>query len=230
MIQPSLKDNITKLTQRVRLTVEMCGRTQDRITLLAVSKTRPASELRAAFEYGIDQFGENYLSEALEKMADLQDLPLTWHFIGPIQSNKTRAIAGHFAWVQSVDREKIARRLAEQRPADLPPLNVCIQVNISAEASKSGASPRDLPALAQCISELPALRLRGLMAIPARSDDPAQRRAVFAELHSLYRELRAVHPSVDTLSMGMSGDFAEAIAEGATLLRIGSALFGPRNG
>ncbi len=228
MTPPSLKNNITKLTRKVRLTAEMCGRAQDEITLLAVSKTRPASDLRAAFDCGIRQFGENYLQEALEKIAELKDLPLVWHFIGPIQSNKTRQIAAHFDWVQSVDRAKIARRLSEQRPEAMAALNICLQVNISGEDSKSGVAPAELPALAQTVDELPRLRLRGLMAIPAATDDPERQRASFAELNGLFRSLQQSHPEVDTLSMGMSGDFEAAIAEGATLIRIGTTIFGAR--
>ncbi len=208
----------------------MCGRAQDTIEVLGVSKTRLPDEVREAYRNGIEQFGENYLQEALEKITALQDLPLTWHFIGPIQSNKTRQIAANFHWVQSVEREKIARRLSEQRPPELGPLNICLQVNISGEASKSGVAPGELQELAAVVAALPNLRLRGLMAIPARSETSAEQRAVFARLHTLYRELRQRHPELDTLSMGMSGDFEAAIAEGASLLRIGSALFGPRNG
>lgn len=198
--------------------------------LLAVSKTRPAEDIRAAHALGINDFGENYLQEALPKIEALQALGLTWHFIGPIQSNKTRPIAEHFDWVHSVDRDKIARRLNEQRPADAPPLQVCLQVNVSGEASKSGVSPAELPALAEAVMQLPRLRLRGLMAIPAATTSEAQQRATFAQLRGLFEDLQPRAPDLDTLSMGMSGDLESAIAEGSTLLRIGTALFGPRHG
>lgn len=198
--------------------------------LLAVSKTRPAEDIRAAHALGINDFGENYLQEALPKIEALQALGLTWHFIGPIQSNKTRPIAEHFDWVHSVDRDKIARRLNEQRPADAPPLQVCLQVNVSGEASKSGVSPADLPALAEAVLHLPRLRLRGLMAIPAATNSDAEQRAAFAQLRGLFEELKPQAPDLDTLSMGMSGDLEAAVAEGSTLLRIGTALFGPRHG
>ncbi|TGD72722.1 YggS family pyridoxal phosphate-dependent enzyme [Mangrovimicrobium sediminis] len=225
-----LRDNITKLLESIRLTAEKYDRPADAVTLVAVSKTRPANELREAFECGLREFGESYLQEALEKIETLADLPLTWHFIGPIQSNKTRPIAVHFDWVHSVEREKIARRLDEQRPPELPPLQVCLQVNISGEASKSGADPDALPALAAAVMQLPRLQLRGLMAIPARSADPAQQRAAFARLRALFEDLRGTHPELDTLSMGMSGDYRAAIAEGATVLRVGTGIFGPRDG
>ena len=170
--------------------------------------------------------GENYLQEALAKQLELTDLPLTWHFIGPIQSNKTRAIAEHFDWVHSVDRLKIAQRLSEQRPAGLPALNVCVQVNVSGEASKSGCNPDELPALAQAIAALPHLKLRGLMAIPEPTDDPAAQAAAFARVRQLQDSLNL---GLDTLSMGMSHDLEAAIAQGATWVRIGTALFGARD-
>ena len=191
-----------------------------------MSKTKPAAAVREAYAAGIRDFGENYLQEALEKQAELSELPLIWHFIGPIQSNKTKPIAEHFAWVHSVDRLKIAQRLSEQRPTGLPPLNICLQVNVSAEDSKSGCAPAELAALAQAVSQLPNLRLRGLMAIPEPTDDVAAQRAAFARL----RELRDGLPlPLDTLSMGMSHDLDAAIAEGATWVRIGTALFGARD-
>jgi pyridoxal phosphate enzyme (YggS family) len=185
-----------------------------------------------AAEVGQRAFGENYLQEALEKQQAVQalrpDLLLEWHFIGPIQSNKTRPVAEHFAWAHAVDREKIARRLSEQRPAYLPPLNVCLQVNVSGEASKSGVSPQDLPALAQTVATLPNLRLRGLMAIPEPADDFESQRKPFALLRGLQQDLASVGIVTDTLSMGMSADLAAAIAEGATMVRIGTAIFGKR--
>ncbi len=230
MDRHSLKDNITKLRENLRITVEKCDPPHSPVTLVAVSKTRPAGELREAFEAGVSEFGESYLNEALEKVEALADLPITWHFIGPIQSNKTRPIAAHFDWVHSVDREKIARRLDEQRPEELPPLNICLQVNISGEESKSGVTPGQLPALAAAVAQLPRLRLRGLMAIPARSPDPAVQRRAFARLRELYEALRQQYPQLDTLSMGMSGDYESAILEGSTLVRVGTAIFGRRDG
>ncbi len=204
-------------------------RPPESVQLLAVSKTRSADEVRQLHACGQTAFGENYLQEALDKIEALNDLPLEWHFIGPIQSNKTRAIAEQFAWVHSVDRLKIARRLSEQRPESLPPLNLCLQVNISDEASKSGCTPAELPALARAVAALPGLRLRGLMAIPEPETDPARQRAIFARVRKLMETLQAELPQLDTLSMGMSGDLDAAIAEGSTLVRVGTALFGPRN-
>jgi pyridoxal phosphate enzyme (YggS family) len=198
------------------------------VTLVAVSKTRPATAIRSAYEEGQRDFGENYLQEALEKIAAFPGEALVWHFIGPIQSNKTRAIAEHFDWVHSVDRLKLARRLNDQRPPDMPPLNVCLQVNISGEASKSGVEPEALAALATSVAELPRLRLRGLMAIPAASDDPEQQRRPFRALREALERLRADGLALDTLSMGMTNDLEAAIAEGATLVRVGTAIFGPR--
>ena len=198
------------------------------VTLLAVSKTFPADAIRSAHHTGQICFGESYAQEALTKMSATNDLPLQWHFIGPIQSNKTRDLATHFPWVQSVEREKIARRLNEQRPATLPPLNVCIQVNVSGEASKSGAVPADVPVLAQVIRGLPQLHLRGLMAIPAPQVDFEKQRAGFRVLRELYEQLQGLGHPLDTLSMGMTDDLEAAIAEGATLVRVGTAIFGER--
>ena len=230
MDRPLLDDNIAKLHQRIRLSAEKYHRPESRILLLAVSKTRPAGDIRAAFEAGLSDFGESYLQEAVEKIHALADLPLTWHFIGPIQSNKTRQIAEHFHWVHSVDRLKIARRLQEQRPDELPPLQVCLQVNISGEASKSGADAAEVRPLAQAIAGMPNLKLRGLMAIPAATEDEEAQRQAFARLRSLLEALQSDHPDLDTLSMGMSDDLEAAIAEGSTIVRIGTALFGPRDG
>ena len=222
----TIAENIAKVGERIREAAQASGRDLDGIGLLAVSKTKPAAAVRDAFAAGVRDFGENYLQEALEKQAELSELPLIWHFIGPIQSNKTKPIAEHFAWVHSVDRLKIAQRLSEQRPTGLPPLNICLQVNVSAEDSKSGCAPVELAALAQTVNQLPNLRLRGLMAIPEPTDDVAAQRAAFARL----RELRDGLPlPLDTLSMGMSHDLDAAIAEGATWVRIGTALFGARD-
>jgi pyridoxal phosphate enzyme (YggS family) len=225
-----IAENITKLTDRIRISAQFNQRDATSVTLLAVSKTQPASAIRSAATAGITNLGENYLQEALDKMADLHDLPLCWHFIGPIQSNKTRSIAEHFDWVHSVDRLKIARRLSEQRPAGMPPLQVCLQVNISGESSKSGIMPGELAQLAVAVNELPALRLRGLMAIPAASTDTVAQRQAFAQLRHCLEALQTTLPGLDTLSMGMSADLESAIAEGSTIVRIGTDVFGPRGG
>jgi PLP dependent protein len=209
------------------------GRARSEVLLLAVSKTFPAQAVLDAMSAGQRAFGENYLQEALFKMqevARLQPDPgLVWHFIGPIQSNKTRSIAASFQWVHTVERLKIAQRLSEQRPPELGPLDICLQVNISAEASKSGAAEDALPELARQVAQLPNLRLRGLMAIPEPSTDVGQQRAAFARLRKLFERLQAAGLPLDTLSMGMSGDLAAAIAEGATIVRVGSAIFGARH-
>ncbi len=222
----TIADNIAQVSSRICAAALAARRDEHSVQLLAVSKTKPAEALREAYAAGLRDFGENYLQEALGKQLELADLPLIWHFIGPIQSNKTRAIAEHFAWVHSVDRLKIAQRLSEQRPVDLPPLNICIQVNVSGEASKSGCTPADLPALVNAISELPRLTLRGLMAIPEPTDDRAEQDAAFAAVQSLQASLNL---PLDTLSMGMSHDLESAIAMGATWVRIGTALFGARD-
>ncbi|WP_223465264.1 YggS family pyridoxal phosphate-dependent enzyme [Pseudomonas sp. GL-RE-26] len=222
----TIADNILQVSSRIHAATLAANRAENSVRLLAVSKTKPAQDLREAYATGLRDFGENYLQEALGKQLELADLPLIWHFIGPIQSNKTRAIAEHFDWVHSVDRLKIAQRLSEQRPADLPPLNICIQVNVSGEASKSGCAPADLPALANAISDLPRLKLRGLMAIPEPTEDRAAQDAAFAAVQSLQASLNL---PLDTLSMGMSHDLESAIALGATWVRIGTALFGARD-
>ncbi|HCN66340.1 MAG TPA: YggS family pyridoxal phosphate-dependent enzyme [Pseudomonas sp.] len=222
----TIAGNIAQVEARIRAAAEAVQRDVTSIHLLAVSKTKPAAALREAYAAGIRDFGENYLQEARAKQVELTDLPLSWHFIGPIQSNKTREIAEHFAWVHSVDRLKIAQRLSEQRPADLPPLNICIQVNVSGEASKSGCTPEDLPALATAIQALPRLTLRGLMAIPEPTEVRAEQDAAFAKVRSLQQSLNM---GLDTLSMGMSHDLESAIAQGATWVRIGTALFGARD-
>jgi len=222
----TIADNIQLVSSRIQAATAAAGRSENSVQLLAVSKTKPAQDLREAYAAGLRDFGENYLQEALGKQLELADLPLIWHFIGPIQSNKTRAIAEHFEWVHSVDRLKIAQRLSEQRPAELPPLNICIQVNVSGEASKSGCTPTDLPALAEAISTLPRLKLRGLMAIPEPTEDRAEQDAAFAAVQRLQASLNL---PLDTLSMGMSHDLESAIAQGATWVRIGTALFGARD-
>lgn len=222
----TIADNIAKVEARIRAAALAVQRDVTSIHLLAVSKTKPAAALREAYAAGVRDFGENYLQEARAKQVELADLPLSWHFIGPIQSNKTREIAEHFSWVHSVDRLKIAQRLSEQRPADLEPLNICIQVNVSGEASKSGCTPQDLPALAAAINALPRLKLRGLMAIPEPTENRAEQDAAFATVRDLQQSLNL---GLDTLSMGMSHDLESAIAQGATWVRIGTALFGARD-
>ncbi|HEK1683923.1 TPA: YggS family pyridoxal phosphate-dependent enzyme [Pseudomonas putida] len=222
----TLADNLRAISERIDNAARAAGRNTASVHLLAVSKTKPASAIREIHAAGVRDVGENYLQEALAKQDELRDLPLIWHFIGPIQSNKTKAIAEHFDWVHSVDRLKIAQRLSEQRPSGLPPLNICLQVNVSGEDSKSGCAPADLPALAQAVAALPNLRLRGLMAIPEPTDDRAAQEAAFARLRQLQEKLGL---GLDTLSMGMSHDLEAAIAQGATWVRIGTALFGARD-
>lgn len=222
----TLADNLSAISARIASAAQAVGRDPASVQLLAVSKTKPASAIREIHAAGVRDFGENYLQEALTKQQGLSDLPLIWHFIGPIQSNKTKAIAEHFDWVHSVDRLKIAQRLSEQRPAGLGPLNICLQVNVSGEDSKSGCAPADLPALAAAVAALPNLRLRGLMAIPEPTEDRATQEAAFASLRKLQEGLGL---GLDTLSMGMSHDLEAAIAQGATWVRIGTALFGARD-
>lgn len=224
---PSPAQRVDAVRQAIAQACGAGGRATNEVTLIAVSKTRSADEIRNLAGFGLQHFAENYLQEARSKQQALADVPLVWHFIGPIQSNKTRDLAAHFDWVHSVDRLKVARRLAEQRPAQLPPLNVCLQVNIDDEASKSGASLAEIPALATAVAALPRLRLRGLMAIP----DPQQAdrgAAAFQRLAMTLQQLAPTIPGLDTLSMGMSDDFDLAIAAGATHIRVGTALFGPR--
>ena len=213
---------------RVARAAEDAGRAATEVCLLAVSKTFDAAAVRGLAACGQREFGENYLQEALEKQALLHDLSLVWHFIGPIQSNKTRPIAENFSWVHSVDRLKIAERLSAQRPAGLPPLQICIEVKVSGEASKGGVAPADLRALAEAVSRLPGLQLRGLMAIPAPTPEMASQRAAFRQVRELFDALRSHGHALDTLSMGMSADLEAAILEGSTIVRIGKALFGER--
>jgi PLP dependent protein len=229
MDEQLLSDNIAKLLQRVSRGAEKSQYRNSDILVVAVSKTRPASDIRTAHACGLMHFGENYLQEALQKMAELDDLHLVWHFIGPIQSNKTGPIAAHFDWVHSIDREKIARLLSEQRPPHLPPLQVCIQVNISGEDSKSGVHIKELPQLAGAVLALPHLKLRGLMAIPAPNTDARQQHEHFSQMREALAQLRTLAPDIDTLSMGMSEDLEAAIVEGATIVRVGSAIFGTRS-
>lgn len=226
----TIKGNIQQVRARISRACEAAQRPVQSVTLLCVSKTFGADAVREAHAAGERRFGENYVQEALDKIAALGDLraSLEWHLIGPLQSNKTRAVAEQFDWVHSVDRLKIAQRLSEQRPAALPPLQVCLQVNISGEASKSGLAPGEVPAVAKAVAALPRLRLRGLMAIPEPEGDLAAQRVPHRALRELLDQLRADGLDLDTLSMGMSADLEAAILEGATLVRIGSAIFGAR--
>ena len=226
----SIGNNLQEVKRRIAAACVAARRPANSVTLLAVSKTKPESAVREALAAGQHAFGENYVQEGLAKIDALADLrtQLEWHLIGPLQSNKTRAVAEAFDWVHSVDRLKIAERLAAQRPAGLPPLNVCLQVNISGETSKSGMSVLELPAVARAVRTLPGLRLRGLMAIPEPSDDAATQHASHRALRELLAALNAQGQALDTLSMGMSDDLEAAVAEGATLVRVGSAVFGAR--
>ena len=232
MIMSTIAHKLQAVAATIHATCQAAGRASGSVQLLAVSKTFPAAAVIEALGAGQRAFGENYLQEALDKIAAVAAAvpgeALEWHFIGPIQSNKTRPIAASFAWVHTVERLKIAERLSEQRPAGMAPLNVCIQVNISGEASKSGATPEQLPELARQVALLPNLVLRGLMAIPEPEADEAKQRAAFARLRLLAEQLRAGGLALDTLSMGMSADMGAAIAEGATIVRVGSAIFGTR--
>ncbi len=213
---------------RIRAAEQCFQRPAGAVRLLAVSKIQPTAAMIALAAAGQCCFGENYVQEALDKIAELAALRLEWHLIGPLQANKTRTVAENFAWVHSVDRLKIAERLNAQRPADLPPLNVCLQVNIDREPAKHGLDLGEVATVAQAVAELPHLRLRGLMAIPAPAADFAAQRRPLARLRELQESLNAAGLALDTLSMGMSDDLEAAIAEGATLVRIGTALFGPR--
>jgi pyridoxal phosphate enzyme (YggS family) len=227
-----IRQNLQAITATIIATAQESGRAPDAVQLLAVSKTFGPEAVLEAAEAGQRAFGENYLQEGLDKIRAVQDAGVSgmeWHFIGPIQSNKTRPIAENFAWVHTVEREKIAQRLSEQRPAGLPPLQICLQVNISGEASKSGVAPDEVAALAHKVAVLPNLTLRGLMAIPEPAEHFDQQRAAFAQLRTLYDQLRADGLALDTLSMGMSADLRAAIFEGATIVRVGSAIFGARN-
>lgn len=229
----SIAENLANLRRTMDQAAVRYRRAPGSVRLLAVSKTFGAEVVIDAADAGQASFGENYLQEALDKQHAVHalrpDLRLEWHFIGPIQSNKTRPIAEHFAWVHALDREKIARRLSEQRPASLPPLNICLQVNVSGEASKSGVAPPEVLALAQAVATLPGLRLRGLMAIPEPANDFESQRQPFALLRTLQQQLTEAGIPTDTLSMGMSADMDAAIAEGATIVRIGTAIFGKRD-
>ena len=229
----SISENLQLVQHRITTSAQAVGRDPASICLLAVSKTFDAQAVLIAAQAGQRAFGENYVQEAIDKIATIRslksDLQLEWHFIGPLQSNKTRQIAEHCDWVHSVDRLKIAQRLSEQRPAGMPPLQICLQVNVSGEATKSGIEPEALLELARAVVELPNIRLRGLMAIPEPTEDVQQQRAAFAKLRLMQNDLQAVGIQTDTLSMGMSSDMDAAIAEGATIVRIGTAIFGVRD-
>ncbi|MFT3848940.1 MAG: YggS family pyridoxal phosphate-dependent enzyme [Propionivibrio sp.] len=225
----TISANLQAVIARIDAAARRFGRNPDGISLLAVSKTWPASDVREAAQAGQGSFGENYVQEGVSKAEALASLGLDWHFIGPLQSNKTRTVAETFGWVHSVDRLKIAERLSEQRPDGLPALQVCIQVNVSGEQTKSGVSPDEIATLAQRVAELPRIRLRGLMAIPEPVDDFALQRAAFRRLREAFEQLNKEGLPLDTLSMGMSHDLEAAIAEGATMVRVGTAIFGERS-
>ena len=229
VIMTTIASNLQAVRNAIAAAAAGAGRVPDDIVLLAVSKTFPPKAIREAYHAGQAAFGESYVQEALGKIAALHDLPIEWHFIGPIQSNKTRAIAENFAWAHSVDRLKIAERLSAQRPQNLPPLNVCLQVNVSGEGSKSGVAPDEVAGLAQAVAQLPQLRLRGLMAIPAPEEGLTAQRKPFAKLRELMQCLNAYGMTLGTLSMGMSHDLEAAVLEGATIVRVGTAVFGERN-
>ena len=225
----NLPDRLKCVRRRIEKAAAEAGRHVDSITLLAVTKGQPAQVIRAAAAAGVRDFGESYLQEALDKIAVVGESGLTWHFIGRLQSNKTKPVAEGFAWVHAVDRLKIAQRLAEQRPYYAPPLNVCLQVNVAGEDSKGGVGFAELPALATAVAALPRLKLRGLMCLPPQEDDPGRQRHWFRKLREALDGLNRSGLELDTLSMGMSGDLEAAILEGTTIVRVGTALFGPRS-
>ncbi len=218
---------LTAVRQRISVAAEQAGRSSESIGLVAVSKTKPDWDIAQAWRLGQRHFGESYVQEAMQKQRLLAHFPICWHFIGPLQSNKTGYVANAFSWVHSVDRYKIAKRLNEHRSVKLPPLNICLQVNISQESTKSGVLPAQLAELAESVNQLPHLKLRGLMAIPARTEDFSQQRIIFREIRTLYEQLAEY--KLDTLSMGMSNDLEAAVTEGATLVRVGTDLFGARD-
>lgn len=223
----SLASRLAAAQQRQAEAARLAGRDPATILMLAISKTQPPEVIQEAYDAGLRAFGENYLQEAVDKQP-LLPADIEWHCTGPVQSNKSKLVAEHFDWCHTVDSLKLAERLNNQRPPALPPLNVCIQLHIGGEESKSGIAADEVPAVAAAIAKLPRLRLRGIMTIPPASEDPAEQRRWFAEARAVYERMRAEIPGVDTLSMGMSGDLEAAIAEGSTMIRVGSALFGPR--
>ena len=224
----SVSANLAQVRKRIELACQAVGRASDTVKLLAVSKTMPAQAVREAYAAGQLAFGENYIQEAVDKIAALADLPLEWHCIGPIQSNKTKLVAENFAWVHSIDRLKIAERLSAQRPAHLTPLQVCLQVNVDGGSNKSGVAPEDLLALAQAVAKLPHLQLRGIMTIPEPAETEAEARAVHQQAKRLFDHLKTAGLTLDTLSMGMTADLEAAVAEGSTCVRVGTAIFGAR--
>jgi len=224
----AIASNLQAVRARIATAAIAAGRRPEEVELLAVSKTWPVDCIIDAARAGQRAFGENYVQEGVDKILAAVDLDLTWHFIGPLQSNKTRPVAEHFAWVHTLERLRIAERLSAQRPASLPALQVCVQVNISGEASKSGCAPEEALALCRAVADLPRLQLRGLMAIPEATDDPAGQRAAFRRLRDVYNKARVAGLPLDTLSMGMSHDLEAAVTEGATIVRIGTAIFGER--
>ena len=224
----SVSANLAQVRKRIELACQAVGRASDTVKLLAVSKTMPAQAVREAYAAGQLAFGENYIQEAVDKIAALADLPLEWHCIGPIQSNKTKLVAENFAWVHSIDRLKIAERLSAQRPAHLTPLQVCLQVNVDGGSNKSGVAPEDLLALAQAVAKLPHLQLRGIMTIPEPAETEAEARAVHQQAKRLLDHLKTAGLTLDTLSMGMTADLEAAVAEGSTCVRVGTAIFGAR--
>jgi PLP dependent protein len=228
MSPQNLPERINAVLERVTRAATAAGRSARSVTVLAIGKAQAPQTLATAARCGLTEFGESYLQEALQKLAALREFPLTWHFVGRVQTNKTRALAEQFAWVHAVDRLKSAARLSAQRPFHAPPLNVCLQVNLAAEASKGGVAPAELPALAAAVAALPRLKLRGLMCIPPAETEPARQRAWFAQLRALRDQVNAGGLELDTLSMGMSADFEAAIMEGATIVRLGTVLFGAR--
>ncbi|QFU21816.1 YggS family pyridoxal phosphate-dependent enzyme [Shewanella eurypsychrophilus] len=226
----TIADRLANAQHRIEQAAQISSRNTDEIQLLAVSKTKPNSDILAAYAAGQRRFGENYVQEGESKVKALTPTcpDIEWHFIGPLQSNKTKVIAAHFDWIHTVSREKIAARLNEQRPQEMAPLNICIQINISGEDSKSGATPAQLFELADKVVQMPKLVLRGLMAIPTATSDKQLQKDEFQRLQALYQELQSLYPQVDTLSMGMSNDLEQAIEQGSTMVRIGSAIFGER--
>ncbi len=226
---PKIHDHLIQVQKRLADASRQSRRAPDSTQLLAVSKTKPAADVREAYLAGQRRFGENYLQEALEKQQQLADLDIEWHFIGPIQSNKTRLIAENFDWVHSVDRLKIARRLNDQRPSGMAPINICLQVNVDREASKAGVSLDEVPALVESVSGLPHICVRGLMAIPAPRDKLAEQQQALQPLADVLSQLQPQYPQLDTLSMGMSKDLEAAIAAGSTMVRVGTDIFGARS-
>jgi len=224
----SVSANLAQVRKRIELACLAAGRPANAVHLLAVSKTMPAQAVRDAYAAGQVAFGENYIQEGVDKITSLADLPLEWHCIGPIQSNKTKLVAENFAWVHSIDRLKIAERLSAQRPANLPALQICLQVNVDGGRNKSGVTPVELLALAQAVAQLPRLQLRGIMTIPEPAENKAAARAVHRQAKDLFDGLKAAGLNVDTLSMGMTGDLEAAVAEGSTCVRVGTAIFGQR--